>query len=586
MLGSEIKITKLKSASWMPKFKYPEPQPKSRLVIATLLDIFSESCFKYEVNIIPVDKVTWKKQFEQHKPSFFFAESIWQGNSGNWVGSMTKYAEKESNPLRDILNYCKEVGIATVFWNKEDPPNFDVFIDTAKDFDYIFTTDENCIDKYQEICDHTRVYSLPFVAQPIIHHPGGRKNLLNKVFFAGSWFNHKHHERRALMRILLDGALEKGIHIFDRYLSISSKDERYRFPEKYQSAIVGTLSYEQMLSAYRSYKAILNVNTVVDSPTMFSRRVLEALACGTPVISTPSIGMEKMLGDFVQVTHNETETNQHINRLLTDEPYRQRLAHLGYRHVHQNYTYKNSLNYIFTKLEIISEGTETQPLISVITAINRPQDLDNCLQNYARQAYQNRELLLILDSKHFKVDEVKPKVIQLPNVRVFEDDRTLGECLNLGVDNAKGEYITKCDSDDFYGSNFLSDLVLPFTYTDAAIVGKWTHHMYLEGSDKLIVRFPGNEHKYVKLVMGTAMILKREVFTKVRFPHRRVGEDTVFLRNCTKEGFKIWSTDKYNFVQKRGKELDNHTWKIADEEVLSKSHEFVSERLDLEKVFI
>ncbi|MEI2418990.1 glycosyltransferase, partial [Arthrospira platensis SPKY2] len=229
---------------------------------------------------------------------------------------------------------------------------------------------------------------------------------------------------------------------------------------------------------------------------------------------------------------------------------------------------------------------DTQPLVSVISAINRPNDLDNCLKNYARQTYENRELLLIIDSKNFNLSEVLPKVNNLTNARVFESDRSLGECLNLGIDNAKGNYITKCDSDDIYGPNFLADLILPFTYTDATIVGKWTHHMYLEGSNKLIIRFPDNEHKYVQLVMGTAMMMKKELFEKVRFPDRRVGEDTVFLRNCTQAGFKIWSTDKYNFVQMRQPSLDSHTWKIEDDEILAKPHQIVSDKLELAKVFV
>jgi spore maturation protein CgeB len=585
-IGSKIEVTQVKSAAWIPSFEYPQPKPTSNLVIATLLDRFSEDCWKYEANIIPLDCSSWQKQFEDNKPAFFFAESIWQGNDGKWVGAMTKYVEKKSNPLRDIINYCKVNKIPTVFWNKEDPPNFDIFIDVAKEFDYVFTTDENCVKAYQEICGHNRVYSLPFAAQPCIHNPGGRKVVLNKVCFAGSWFNHKHHERKELTSLLLDPALEKGVDIFDRYFDLSLKDERYRFPDKYRDAILGSLSYDKMLSAYRTYKGILNVNTVTDSPTMFSRRVFEALACGTPVISTKSVGMEKMLGKIVKLTHNKSETSEFIEKLLSDEEDRQRLAHLGYRYVHQNHTYKHRLNFMLDKLKIVKEGKDTQPLVSVISAINRPNDLDNCLKNYARQTYENRELLLIIDSKKFDISEVLLKVNKLTNARVFESDRSLGECLNLGIDNAQGDYITKCDSDDIYGPNFLADLILPFTYTDAAIVGKWTHHMYLEGSNQLIVRFPNNEHKYVQLVMGTAMILKKEVFEKVRFPDRRVGEDTVFLRNCTQAGFKIWSTDKYNFVQMRKKELDTHTWKIEDDEVLKKAHQLVANNLDLDQVFI
>ena len=51
--------------------------------------------------------------------------------------------------------------------------------------------------------------------------------------------------------------------------------------------------------AYRSYKIFLNVNSVMNSDTMFSRRVFEILASSTHV-STPSEGM-KDASDGVKV---------------------------------------------------------------------------------------------------------------------------------------------------------------------------------------------------------------------------------------------------------------------------------------------
>ena len=41
-----------------------------------------------------------------------------------------------------------------MFWNKEDPPNFEHFVQTAKLFDFIFTTDESCVPRYQAVTPH------------------------------------------------------------------------------------------------------------------------------------------------------------------------------------------------------------------------------------------------------------------------------------------------------------------------------------------------------------------------------------------------------------------------------------------------
>ena len=47
--------------------------------------------------------------------------------------------------------------------------------------------------------------------------------------------------------------------------------------------------------AYRAYKIFLNVNSVHESPTMFSRRVFELLSSYTNVLSTPSVGITEIL---------------------------------------------------------------------------------------------------------------------------------------------------------------------------------------------------------------------------------------------------------------------------------------------------
>ncbi|MEI2418818.1 glycosyltransferase [Arthrospira platensis SPKY2] len=586
IIGSQINIKKKSKLVHIPKLKLPEAPPKSNLVIATLLDSFSEVCFRYEANLIPIDKSSWRQQFEQYQPSFFFAESIWRGNDGKWTGVMTKYKEKENNPLREIINFCRERGIKTVFWNKEDPPNFNLFIDVAKEFDYIFTVDENCIDTYKKICGHNQVYSLPFAAQPYIHNPGWKPKELKDICFAGTWFANKHPERKELLPILLDPALNRNLHIYDRMLNENRDD--YSFPEKYQKAIVGSLDLEEMLMAYRSYKIFLNVNTVTNSPTMFSRRVFELLACGTSVISTKSVGVKKMLGDFVKIAHNSTETSQHIDTLLADEEYRQKLAHIGYRYVHENHTYKHRLNYVLQQLEIkIYQSVLTQPLISVVAATNRPKNLNNCLENFKSQKHENKELLLILNSNSYNLEEVYQKVSSLPNVQVFqvEEEKTLGECLNLGVNHAKGKYIAKFDDDDLYGPHFLGDMILPFFYTDAALVGKQTYYGYLEYYDKLVVRFPGREHRYTNLVSGGTMVIKREVFDQIRFPYRESGTDTAFLKSCYDNQLKIWSSDKYNFVQKRKLDTSYHTWKINESDYL-KNGIIVGNHLDLSNLII
>lgn len=79
--------------------------------------------------------------------------------------------------------------IPTIFWAKEDPNDFNVFIEAAKHFEYVFTPDTNCIQKHKNILGHDKVYFLPLGVQPKIHNPINKdKEKLGEVAFAGSWY--------------------------------------------------------------------------------------------------------------------------------------------------------------------------------------------------------------------------------------------------------------------------------------------------------------------------------------------------------------------------------------------------------------
>src|SRR6185369_7697889 len=164
---------------------------------------------------------------------------------------------------------------------------------------------------------------------------------LHNVCFAGAYYGLSHDERRKDMDIVLKPALDYGLHIFDRQHGIVGPSaDQYRFPEIYQSAIKGHLSYDHLVKAYKRYKVFLNVNSVKTSPTMFSRRIFELLACGTPVISAYARGIENLLGsDIVAFSGSEEETKKHLDRLLGNDSEWARASARGIRAVFDRHTY-------------------------------------------------------------------------------------------------------------------------------------------------------------------------------------------------------------------------------------------------------
>ncbi len=569
-----------------PPFE-PHTQAKGRkLKIATILDTFSHHCFAYEADLISLSLANWKGQLQTEKPAFLFCESAWQGNDGQWKYLMSKFAKREENPLRDLLVWCKQNGLPTVFWNKEDPPNFEVFKDVAKEFDFIFTTDEDCIPKYKALANHDRVYALPFAAQPAIHNPiqdNVRRD--RDVCFAGSWLADKYPERVADTEMLLRPALAKGLEIFDRHYGTQNA-EKFAFPQPYAQAVAGSLDYDQMLTAYRAYKAFLNVNSVTDSPTMFSRRVFELMACGTPVVSSASAGVTAMLGTLVKTVESEEQVTETLSQLLEDDEYRKRFAHTGHREVMRHHTYSHRLNTILEKLGTNAKNDEA-PCVTVLAATNRPEQLGNLLSNVRRQTHPNIELVLLLNSDRFDKSAVEKTIGDMPNVstHVLPESFTLADCLNHGIDHSKGEYLAKFDDDDYYGADYLSDLLMATAYTDAGVLGKHAYYCYVTETDQMALRNQGHSHRHKSFVCGATLFVRRDVFDLVRFTPVRQGTDTIFLKDCKEQGVSIYSADPYNYLHIRSADMSDHTWKITAEDLL-KNSSVIRKGLALDEVMI
>lgn len=93
-----------------------------------------------------------------------------------------------------------------------------------------------------------------------------------------------------------------------------------------------------------------------------------------------------------------------------------------------------------------------ESMISVIVpAYNAEHTIERCLRSILTQTYQNLEVLVINDGS---TDGTEKKILKICNddgrVKLISIKNSgVSHARNLGLDNAKGEYITFVDSDDF-----------------------------------------------------------------------------------------------------------------------------------------
>ncbi len=553
-------------------------QPPSRPEIraAVILDDFSALAFGYEWATNPVHPHTWRSDLRSGGVDLLFVESAWAGNSGLWRGKLTG-PSGPSDEFRELVDWCREQGIPTVFWNKEDPPHYDDFLPAARLFDQVFTSDSSRVPQYVADLGHGRVAVLPFAAQPAIHNPvrpaHGRHR--RDVAFAGMYFAHKYPERRSQMDMLLGGALDAssrmrtGLEIFSRQLGGNAE---YQFPAPLDSRVVGSLSYAQTLSAYKAYKVFLNVNSVVDSPSMCARRIFEISASGTPVITAPS----RAVGEFfapaaVPVAATRTEAELLTRALVANPELNDRTAHLAQRAIWTEHTYTHRAESVLQRVLPGQAAEVARPSISVLLPTIRPGNLEAVFRTLAQQRAVNPELVLLTHGFTISPE----RLAELSGASGFNNvvllaapkDISLGECLNRCVAAASGQVLTKMDDDDHYGPHYLSDQLHALTYSGADVVGKQAHYMHLETSNAAILRFAEREHRFTDFVMGPTLMAPREVFIEHPFEHVRVGEDSGFLRAVRTAGKIVYSADRFNYFQVRTG--DGHTWQVADAELLA-----------------
>lgn len=219
------------------------------------------------------------------------------------------------------------------------------------------------------------------------------------------------------------------------------------------------------------------------------------------------------------------------------------------------------------------EGSSGRWGVSVITCTNRPGMINNLFQNYSQQSHRWKEMIIVLNKNSMNLAHYQQMAQKYPNVSVFKLPETfsLGACLNFAVKKAKHPYIAKFDDDDYYGPSYLSEAIAASKRTNADIVGKRSYLAYLQARKTLILRFPGRENRFVSLIAGATIFAKRSVFTRIQFPNRSIGEDVGFLQQAKRNGFKILSTSRYNFVGIRRSNPFSHTWRITDRALLSRN---------------
>ncbi|AQS73278.1 glycosyltransferase [Corynebacterium ammoniagenes] len=371
-------------------------KPLHTLRVGVIGDEFTRSALEDAFNVEWLSRKNWESQLDS-APNFdlIFVESAWEGNGGEWWRGVGHYSDEESTDLRSLLAVAREKDIPSVFWNKEDPIHFSRFAPNAAFFDHVFTTDANMIPRYINAQDsyNKTVSALPFFAQPKLHNPmPSTREFRETVAYAGSYYGDRFKERSEALERLLAASVQYGLDIYDR--QANNPDSSYKFPQIYRSAVRGGLQYRETVESYKSHIAHLNVNSVFDSPTMFSRRVVEIPACGGIVMSAKGRGITETLGSNIAHSDDPEDHRAWLHGWTTNPVERLEEIWRQMRTVYRSHTTETALSILARTAGISVEGIKPVEYTAVLEdlAMLSPAERLKHIEHVASQSVRPRSV--------------------------------------------------------------------------------------------------------------------------------------------------------------------------------------------------
>ncbi|MEU1876536.1 glycosyltransferase [Streptosporangium sp. NPDC020072] len=203
------------------------------------------------------------------------------------------------------------------------------------------------------------------------------------------------------------------------------------------------------------------------------------------------------------------------------------------------------------------------PLVSVLLATRRPEMVRFAFEQLSRQRGAEFEVILALHGIPAGHPDVAEATASFDRpLTVFEADRAsvFGTVLNEAAARASGAFLLKMDDDDWYGPDFVSDLLLAHSYSGAEVVGMVPEFVYLASIGVTVHREQVTE-QITNFIAGGTILTERSAFHAVGGFRPLPGTiDAQFQHAVQGAGGRIYRTQGLGYVLRRGNAA-GHTWR-------------------------
>jgi len=533
---------------------------------------------RFEGEVLLLTPHNWKHILKHGRPDFLLMESTWNTATGHWHMAQCPVAPGREE-LLDIVSLARKQSIPTVFWITKGHEYHDHYKDFARNFDNVF-----CADPREAALLRTEGINaeelLPCV-QPAIYNPF-RQYEHRDAFSLGVLYDGWADLDRMTNKLrMLQEVKPYGLNIIESRYQIFRR--RMDVLPEFKDCILGCVTEQSRIQALRYAKAYITLDNTLSTQTTQQWMTLEAAACRLPVVHHGSLPDNDVRMGCVLSYPDESGILEEFIRFQEDDLYRERVAHLGWRKVFQEHSFAHRVQKICKTVGIDHDWVE-YPKASLITPTFRRELLTRCVQTYERQTYPNKELVLVFNGQELP----KHADLGLKNLRAdikianVPGEMFAGACLNQGHVLAEGVYCFRVDDDDYYGENYIFDMILQAKCIDADLFGKPPAPVKFDDETKIFIRKSNPSHAIIpydllntgrQWIGGNSFGYTKCFIVKNYYHEFAFGAaDTHLLCNAfCQSGIKCASMDFFNLIAERRKVQQTHTWKIDSQDIITNS---------------
>jgi len=555
----------------------------SKLKIALLSSEKLYYSLSYEGSILLLTEENWQWVINYGSPDILIIESCVESATGDWhMSQMAK--DLEQSQIQRLIQLARSKNIPVAYWFTLDVQYIYPYRNMMMLVDKVYCSDDRAIDKLAKIGVSAKLL-LPAVQPALFTRINSYRHesriehdiILDDLAGVIQAWNDK--------KIIFEKLIEMGGRIFDSRCQVwNSKTKALNL---HNDSLIGSVSFFGKIELFKRSRVLAVVKSNCQTRMDIQWQILEAAASHLPVVIEPDFDVG-LLNDLVISSESEEVFFNNLENLILDDYSHSNLTQKSWRKTLQAYTYSNRLRTICSDFNVHHDWIE-YPSAAMITPSFRPKFLDRAKHNYMCQNYTNKSWVFVFNGEEKDFSEISEVLAPIPDVSMLymPPDQHAGPCMNIGILNTLADYIFRVDDDDYYGSNYLIDMILYTRVVDFDVVGKsFRYFSLLESHPTVIFRRFSKNLDFTKpsicengqlpekgaYIAGCSHGGKRSFFLKYHYSNSNFGSVDSHWIDYLRENKvgSILCVDDENLIVDRRLSSD-HTWNVSMEEFITNS---------------